>query len=117
MDTDRNLLFAVLALQAHLIDQPQFADVCAAWAAHRDTPLPDLLVERGWITAADRDYFKGLLERQVKRHGGDTHTSLLETAGAEARRALAALNDPAFASSLAKLPTPGPALPTRLGRT
>ena len=30
-DTDRNLLFGVLALQADLIDAAQFAEACSAW--------------------------------------------------------------------------------------
>src|SRR5437868_5923815 len=33
MDTDRNLLFGVLALQVDLIDPARFAEVCSAWAA------------------------------------------------------------------------------------
>jgi hypothetical protein len=40
-DTDRNLLFGVLALQADLIDKNQFAEVCGAWAARNDKPLAD----------------------------------------------------------------------------
>ena len=31
-DTDRNLLFGVLALQADYIDNTQFIEVCGAWA-------------------------------------------------------------------------------------
>ena len=46
-DTDRNLLFGVLALQAGLLDSSQFAEVShSRWAA-QDIPLEDLLVERG----------------------------------------------------------------------
>jgi hypothetical protein len=44
MDTDRNLLFGVLALQADLIDNTRFAEACAAWAARKDLALADLLV-------------------------------------------------------------------------
>ena len=38
-DTDRNLLFAVLALQADLIDRNRFVQVCTLWAARKDVPL------------------------------------------------------------------------------
>jgi hypothetical protein len=31
METDRNLLFGVLALQAGLLDVHAFAEACAAW--------------------------------------------------------------------------------------
>ena len=45
MDTDRNLLFGVLALQADLIGPDRFAEACAAWAVRKATPLADLLPE------------------------------------------------------------------------
>jgi hypothetical protein len=54
MNTDRNLFFGVLALQSDLIDTSQFAEACAAWAARKLVPLAELLIERGWIAAADR---------------------------------------------------------------
>ena len=61
-DTDRNLLFGVLALQAALIDNDQFAEVCAAWtpaaATAAATPLRCRLIQRparsghgSWYTA------------------------------------------------------------------
>ena len=46
VNVDRNLLFAVIALQDDLIDQTQFADVCAGWAMRLERPLADLLIER-----------------------------------------------------------------------
>ena len=54
MDTDRNLLFGVLARQADLIDDGQFARACSEWAGRKQTPLADLLLERGWLTPSDR---------------------------------------------------------------
>ena len=71
MDTDRNLLFGVLALQADLISEGQFAEACSAWAARKDAPLADLLVGRGWLTPADRADVEKLLDRKLKKHGGD----------------------------------------------
>jgi hypothetical protein len=38
MDTDRNLLFGVLALQADLLDNNQFVEACSAWAARKAPP-------------------------------------------------------------------------------
>src|SRR5262249_46081910 len=93
MDTDRNLLFGVLALQADLIDPARFAEACSAWAARKDTALADLLVERGWLTAADRAVVERLLERKLERHGGNARASLAAVADAEVRRSLAALDD------------------------
>ena len=45
--TDRNLLFGVIALQLDILDKTQFAEACAVWALHMDRPLADLLEERG----------------------------------------------------------------------
>src|SRR5438552_10389371 len=59
--TDCNLLFGVLALQADLLDATRFAEACSAWATRKDTPLADLLVERGWLTAEDRAHLDYLL--------------------------------------------------------
>ncbi|HKB36327.1 MAG TPA: hypothetical protein VKD72_07735, partial [Gemmataceae bacterium] len=74
--TDRNLLFGVLALQADLIDDTQFIEGCAVWAARKDTPLADLLLERGWITPTDRDDVERLLDRKLKKHGGNARATL-----------------------------------------
>src|SRR5262249_56759150 len=87
MDTDCNLLFGVLALQADLLDNDQFAEACAAWAARKDTPLADLLVERGWLTAAQKAAVDVLLECKLKKHGGDVHASLAAVARPGGRRA------------------------------
>jgi serine/threonine-protein kinase len=103
MDTDRNLLFGVIALQADLLDSAQFAEGCAAWAARKNIALADLLVERGWLTREDRERVDWLLERKLKKHGGDASASLAAAITPEAHRVLAHWNDPAIQSSLAKL--------------
>jgi serine/threonine protein kinase len=65
MNTDRNLLFGVLALQADLIDSKRFAEACAAWAARKDVPLASILMEHGWITEAEKADVERLLERKL----------------------------------------------------
>jgi serine/threonine-protein kinase len=115
VDTDRNLLFGVLALQADLLDNDQFAEACSAWAARKETPLADLLVERGWLTAEDRGHVEYLLERKLRKHGGDAHASLAAVASPAVRRALDTVSDRDIERSLASLPAvDGPAsdLPT-----
>jgi len=83
IDTDRNLLFGVLALQGELIDAGQLAEACAAWSARRDRLLADVLVERGWISHDDRRLVEQLLERKLRKHAGDAHQSLIAaTSGA-----------------------------------
>jgi serine/threonine-protein kinase len=103
MDTDRNLLFGVLALQLDLLDRDRFAEACAAWATRKGTPLADLLVERGWLTPRDRDDVERLLQRKLHKHG-DAHASLAAVAGPEVRRALDTVDDADVEQSLASLP-------------
>src|SRR5262249_61281403 len=93
--TDRNLLFGVLALQADLLDAARFAEACAAWAARKDTPLADLLVERGWLTPRDREDVERLLQRKLKKHAGDAQAGLAEATRLETRQALAGVAHPA----------------------
>jgi serine/threonine-protein kinase len=104
MDTDRNLLFGVLALQADLLDNDQFAEACSAWAARKDTPLADLLVQRGWLTAAQKAAVDLLLECKLKKYGGDAHASLAAVASPDVRRALDTVDDAEVEQSLANLP-------------
>src|SRR5262245_31299579 len=77
-EADRNLLFGVLALKAGLIDTPQLAEVCTAWAAQRRRPLADLLVERGWLTPEARADIERALEREARQFGGEVRDGLSE---------------------------------------
>ncbi|HVS39886.1 MAG TPA: serine/threonine-protein kinase [Gemmataceae bacterium] len=106
MDTDRNLLFGVLALQADLIDAPRFAEACTAWSARKDAPLAQLLVERGWLTPSDRADIEKVLARKLQKHGGDARASLAEVTTDPIKQSLAGLADPDVQQSLAGLATP-----------
>src|SRR5262245_3647500 len=65
MDTDRNLLFGLLALQLELIDSARLLTAYTLVAARKDGELDELLVELGWITAADRADVERLLQRRL----------------------------------------------------
>ena len=103
MNTDRNLLFGVLALQTDLIDSSQFADACAAWAARKTAPLADILIERGWITAADKADVERLMERKLKRHGGDLQATIDAVADAGVREAMLTVEDTELRRTMARL--------------
>jgi serine/threonine-protein kinase len=111
MSADLNLLFGVLALQADLLDAARFAEACSAWAARKDTPLADLLVERGWLTEEERGHVEFLLQRKLKKHGGDARASLAEVTNDEVHHSLASVADPDLQESLAALPTPASTSP------
>src|SRR5947209_9521700 len=104
MDTDRNLLFGVLALQADLINGQQLAEACITWTARKTVPLADLLVERGWLTPTDKADIERLLRRKLHKHSGDPLASLAEVADEEVKRALAVLDDPEIPDLLSRLP-------------
>lgn len=91
MDTDRNLLFGVLALQADLITPSGFVEACTLWASQKQTPLSELLVQRGWLTAEDRADVERLLQRKLIKHNGDARASLAEVASAAVRQSLASV--------------------------
>ena len=69
MDTDRNLLFGVLALQADLIDADRFTKACALWVMDKDRLLADILVERQWLAPSDRADVEKLVQRKLAKHG------------------------------------------------
>ena len=104
INVDRNLLFAVIALQDDLIDQTQFADVCAGWAMRLDRPLADLLIERKWITDRDRSDVERKLERKLKKNHGDVRATLGAAAPIEAREVLGAIKNPQVRHSIHALP-------------
>src|SRR5262245_52360672 len=106
MDTDRNLLFAVLALQADLIDPARFVEACTLWANQKQTPLADLLVARGWLTPDDRADVSKLLQRKLAKHQGDAKASLTEVTTDGVRQSLAGIADGDVRQSLAGLTTP-----------
>jgi PAS domain S-box-containing protein len=68
MDTDRNLLLGVRALQDGLIDASQFVEACTLWSARPGACLADLLMERGWIDGRQRALLEMLLQGEQPRH-------------------------------------------------
>jgi Tfp pilus assembly protein PilF len=67
---DPNLIFGVLALQAGLITQAQFAEGCAAWTMRREVALGQVLQDRGWLKPGDREMIQRLADAQTKTHEG-----------------------------------------------
>jgi tRNA A-37 threonylcarbamoyl transferase component Bud32 len=106
MDTDRNLLFGVLALQVDLITPNQFAQASARWAADKGRGLGDILVEQGWLAAADRQDVEKLLQRKLAKHKGDVKASLIEVTSDQVRQSLIGVADPDIQQSMAGLTPP-----------
>ena len=66
MDTERNLLFGVVALQSGAVDADRLAETCAAWESEPTQALADLFVDRGLMT----DEQKTELEKVVAQRAG-----------------------------------------------
>jgi eukaryotic-like serine/threonine-protein kinase len=103
-DSDRHLLFGLLALQNGLIDQGQLVAAFQAWTRDRARSLADHLVARGDLDLADRAAVEALVARHLAKHGGDAHASLVDAAGGEVPEAFEGVDDPEVQCALAALP-------------
>ena len=65
MTDDSHLRFGVIALRKQLIDERQFAHVCAAWVEDPSRSLADLLSERSWVSDAERREIEGQLASEA----------------------------------------------------
>lgn len=74
--TDRNLLFGLIAMQSDLIDMRQFVDACTLWGSRKESSLAEILVEQQWLLPEDREHVEYLLERRMKKAGGNVRKSL-----------------------------------------
>ena len=102
MDTERNLLFGVVALQCGAVDADGLAETCAAWATEPTLPLADLMVDRGLMTVEQRTQLEETVARELASHGGDSHATLAATVNG---RSLEALGGAAVSGTMPTLPT------------
>jgi WD40 repeat protein len=90
MDTERQLLFGLLALRAGLIRPGPLAAAWAAFSARPERPLADLLIDRGHLTRADIAAIEILLERETKKQPSTSDGLSVDE---RMRRALGALEE------------------------
>ncbi len=79
MDSERNLLFGVVAFQNGVVDADGLTETCADWAAEPTLPLADLLVDRGLLTVEQRTEVERAVEIELNAHGNDPHATLAAT--------------------------------------
>ncbi|HEY2154767.1 MAG TPA: protein kinase [Isosphaeraceae bacterium] len=104
MDTDRNLLFGALTVNADLVDDGQLTQACTAWAAGEAETLADVMVDRGFITQGDRAEVERMLDRKLKKHGGDVAGTLAATIDGPTRQALTQVADEAIQKTMSMAP-------------
>ena len=76
VDTERNLLFGLLALQVGLIDQGALFAAFAAWTRDKGRPLADHLIDLGHLDAPRRAAVDAIAGLHVQALGGDPGKSL-----------------------------------------
>ncbi len=76
VESDRNLLFGILALQNGLIEQPDLIAAFQCWSKDRSLPMDQVLVERGALTEGDRAMLDSLVRRHVEKQGGEAERGL-----------------------------------------
>ena len=101
--TEKDLLLGLLALQIGLINQSQLVAAFQAWTLEKGRTLADQLVARGDIDLGDRAAVEALVDRHIKKHGGDVEQSLAAIpAGRSTRERLAQIGDPQIDATLAR---------------
>ena len=103
MTADRNLLFAVVALQSGLINQSQFVEAYAACTSGEKASLAQLLIDRGWINNTDRQNVDALLAQHVSAVEGSVEPELSALSN-EIKRSLASLGNDQLSQTLTMLP-------------
>ncbi len=106
MDTERNLLFGVVAFQNGAVDADRLAETCAAWASEPSLTLADHLLDRGLITAEQRTEVEKVVAHELEAHGGDPQATLAATMDGRSLAAIGNVAGPKIVSDF-RLAPPG----------
>jgi eukaryotic-like serine/threonine-protein kinase len=104
-ETDRNLLFGILALQMDFITRDALIASMNAWTLAKHRPLGEILVERGDLAPRFRALLEQMVDAHVERHGGDPVASLaaLSSIDSTASSLFRSVTDPEVLESLTNL--------------
>src|SRR5262249_43962314 len=101
-NTDRNLLFGILALQMDFISRDDLIAAMHAWVLDKAKPLGQILGEQGVLSEARHTLLEALVQEHLKQHGNDPEKSLAAVSSlGSARQDLQQLADPDVQASLA----------------
>jgi eukaryotic-like serine/threonine-protein kinase len=110
VDTERNLLFGLLALQNGLIDQGALFAAFAAWTRNKGRPLADHLIDLGNLDAPRRAIVDAMAGLHVQALGGDAGKSLAVLAvGRSTRASLSRAGGPEVEATLGHVGSAQPA--------
>src|SRR5262245_4673436 len=69
VNTDRNLLFGVVALQMNFVGRDELIAAMNAWVLDKHKPLGEILAEQGKLSAERRQLLEALVAEHLKAHG------------------------------------------------
>ncbi len=104
MDTERNLLFGVVALQNGAVDADRLAETCAAWSEEPSQPLANLFVNRGLMTHEQKTEIEKVVASELDAHGGDPQATLSASMDARSREAILASSGSILRSRISAQP-------------
>jgi serine/threonine-protein kinase len=103
-NTDRNLLFGILALQMDFISRDDLIRAMNAWVLEKAKDLGRILVEQNAISSERHRLLESLVREHLRQHGGDAARSLAAIRSvAPAALDLNQVADPDLGASLAHM--------------
>ena len=103
VDSDRNLLFGLIALQNGLIDQGQLVAAFQAWTLEKARDLADILVAQGHLDAGQRAVVDAMLGLHLMKHGSTDKSLAAVSVRRSMRASLAQLGDRDIEATLARV--------------
>jgi hypothetical protein len=101
-NTDRNLLFGILALQLDFISREALVKAMNAWVLEKAKALGQILVEQQALASERHALLEALVQEHLKQHGNDPEQSLAAVSSvASVRDELKQIADPDLHASLA----------------
>src|SRR5439155_24661562 len=101
-NTDRNLLFGILALQMDFIGRDALIQAMHAWVLDKAKPLGQILLDQNALRSDAHALLEALVQKHLELHGDDAEKSLAAISSiASMRQELNQLADPDVQASLA----------------
>src|SRR5258708_1356645 len=104
-NTDRNLLFGILALQLDFISRDALVAAMNAWVVEKPKGIGQILVDQKALGDERRVLLEGLVEEHLKQHANDPGKSLaaINPAVGIAQEELARIADPDLTASVTRV--------------
>ena len=105
-NTDRNLLFGILAIQMDFISRDALVSAMNGWVMDKSKPLGEILVEQRTLSRERYTLLEALVEEHLRMHGNDAERSLASlSSDGSVREQLEQIADPQLNASLVHVHT------------